>query len=57
MRVSTIQLFQQRVDALQSQQQQLSRTEMQLATGKRLVSPPMIRPPVCATCSWKTAGP
>jgi flagellar hook-associated protein 3 FlgL len=39
MRVSTIQLFQQRVDALQSQQQQLSRTEMQLATGKRLVSP------------------
>jgi len=39
MRVSTIQLFQQRIDALQAQQQQLSRTEMQLATGKRLVSP------------------
>lgn len=39
MRISTIQLFQQRIDALQAQQQQLSRTEMQLATGKRLVSP------------------
>ncbi|MDH5514197.1 MAG: flagellar hook-associated protein FlgL [Gammaproteobacteria bacterium] len=39
MRISTIQLFQQRIDALQAQQQQLSRTEMQLATGKRLVTP------------------
>ncbi|MGB5259122.1 MAG: flagellar hook-associated protein FlgL [Gammaproteobacteria bacterium] len=39
MRISTIQLFQQRVDAMLAQQQQLSRTEMQLATGKRLVSP------------------
>ena len=39
MRISTIQLFQQRIDALQAQQQRLSRTEMQLATGKRLVTP------------------
>jgi len=39
MRISTLQLFQQRVDAMQAQQQQLSRTELQLATGKRLVSP------------------
>ena len=39
MRISTIQLFQQRVDAMLAQQQQLSKTEMQLATGKRVVSP------------------
>lgn len=39
MRISTIQIFQQRVDAMLAQQQQLSRTELQLATGKRLVSP------------------
>ena len=39
MRVSTIQLFQQRVDAMLAQQQQIAKTELQLATGKRVVSP------------------
>ena len=39
MRISTIQLFQQRLEAMQAQQASLSRTELQLATGKRLVSP------------------
>ena len=39
MRISTTQLFQQRVDAMLAQQAKLSRTELQLATGKRLVSP------------------
>ena len=39
MRISTSQLFQQRVEAMQMQQQRLARTEMQLATGNRLVSP------------------
>lgn len=39
MRVSTAQLFEQRVSAMLTQQAQLSRTELQLSTGKRLVSP------------------
>ncbi len=39
MRISTTQIFQQRVDAMLAQQAKLSRTELQLATGKRLVSP------------------
>ena len=38
MRISTAQLFQQQVTAMQEQQVELSRTEQQLATGKRLVS-------------------
>ena len=39
MRISTAQLFQQRVTAMQNQQVTLARTELQLSTGKRLVSP------------------
>jgi len=39
MRISTAQLFQQRVAAMQNQQATLAHTEMQLSTGKRLVSP------------------
>ena len=39
MRVSTVQLFQQRVDAMLAQQQQLAKTELQLASGKRVVTP------------------
>ncbi len=39
MRISTAQLFQQRVTAMQNQQSSLAHTELQLSTGKRLVSP------------------
>ena len=39
MRISTLQLFNQRADAMLSQQAKLSRTELQLATGKRIISP------------------
>lgn len=39
MRISTAQLYQQRVTAMQNQQSTLARTELQLSTGKRLVSP------------------
>ncbi|MGD2112672.1 MAG: flagellar hook-associated protein FlgL, partial [Gammaproteobacteria bacterium] len=39
MRISTAQLFQQRVTAMQNQQADLARTELQLSSGKRLVSP------------------
>ncbi len=39
MRISTAQLFQQRVTAMQNQQTRLAHTELQLSTGKRLVSP------------------
>lgn len=39
MRISTSQLFQQRVNNMLEQQVRLSRTEMQLASGKRLVTP------------------
>ena len=39
MRISTAQLFQQRVTAMQDQQTSLAHTELQLSTGKRLVSP------------------
>lgn len=39
MRISTAQLFQQRVTAMQNQQAALARTELQMSTGKRLVSP------------------
>lgn len=39
MRISTAQLYQQRVTAMQNQQSTLSRTELQLSTGKRLVAP------------------
>ncbi|MEZ5542590.1 MAG: flagellar hook-associated protein FlgL [Pseudomonadota bacterium] len=39
MRISTAQLFQQRVTAMQNQQATLARTELQMSTGKRLVSP------------------
>jgi len=39
MRISTAQLFQQRVTAMQNQQTSLSHTELQLSTGKRVVSP------------------
>ena len=38
MRISTTQLFQQRVSALLEQQEKLSKTEIQLATGKRVMS-------------------
>ena len=38
MRVSTSQLFQQRVTALLAQQEQLGKTEIQLATGKRVMT-------------------
>lgn len=38
MRISTAQLFQQRVMAMLDQQVKLSRTEQQLATGKRILS-------------------
>jgi flagellar hook-associated protein 3 FlgL len=38
MRISTAQIFQQRVTAMLEQQVDLARTEQQLATGKRLVS-------------------
>jgi flagellar hook-associated protein 3 FlgL len=38
MRISTAQMFQQQVTAMLEQQVELSRTEQQLATGKRLVS-------------------
>jgi len=38
MRISTAQMFQQRVTAMLEQQVDLARTEQQLATGKRLVS-------------------
>ena len=38
MRISTAQLFQQRVSAMLDQQVRLSRTEQQLATGKRILS-------------------
>lgn len=38
MRISTAQLFQQRVTAMQNQQVTLARTELQMSTGKRLVS-------------------
>lgn len=38
MRISTAQLFQQRVTAMLDQQVKLARTEQQLASGKRLVS-------------------
>jgi flagellar hook-associated protein 3 FlgL len=38
MRISTAQIFQQQVSAMLEQQVELSRTEQQLATGKRLVS-------------------
>jgi flagellar hook-associated protein 3 FlgL len=39
MRISTAQLFQQRVTAMQNQQADLAHTELQLSTGRRLVSP------------------
>ena len=38
MRISTAQIFQQQVSAMLEQQVELSRTQQQLATGKRLVS-------------------
>jgi len=38
MRISTSQIFQQRLTALLDQQAQLSKTELQLATGQRLLS-------------------
>lgn len=38
MRISTAQIFQQRVQAMLDQQLRLSRTELQLATGKRLLA-------------------
>lgn len=38
MRISTAQIFQQQVTAMLEQQVEMSRTEQQLATGKRLVS-------------------
>jgi flagellar hook-associated protein 3 FlgL len=38
MRISTAQLFQQRVSAILDQQLRLSRTEQQLATGKRILA-------------------
>lgn len=38
MRISTAQIYQQRVTAMLDQQAKLSRTELQLATGKRMLS-------------------
>jgi len=39
MRISTAQLYQQRVTAMQNQQVTLAKTELQMSTGKRLVTP------------------
>ncbi len=39
MRISTAQLYQQRVSAMQSQQVTLAHTELQMSSGKRLVTP------------------
>ncbi|MCB1784887.1 MAG: flagellar hook-associated protein FlgL [Gammaproteobacteria bacterium] len=39
MRISTAQIFQQSVDAMLTQQRQLSETELQVASGKRILRP------------------
>ena len=39
MRLSTLQIFQQGIDAILSQQANIARTEQQLATGRRVLSP------------------
>jgi len=39
MRLSTLQIFQQGIDAILTQQANLARTEQQLATGRRVLSP------------------
>jgi len=39
MRISTTQIFQNGIDTLQRNQQQLNRTQLQLSTGKRILSP------------------
>jgi len=39
MRISTAQLYQQRVTAMQNQQVTLAKTELQMSSGKRLVTP------------------
>ena len=39
MRISTSQIFRQGVDAMLQNQRELSRTELQVASGKRILSP------------------
>ena len=39
MRISTSQLFQQSVDAMLERQRELSQTELQVASGKRILRP------------------
>ena len=39
MRISTTQIFQNGIDTLQRNQQELNRTQLQLSTGKRILSP------------------
>jgi len=39
MRISTVQIFQQGISAILDQQSQLAKTEQQLATGRRILSP------------------
>ncbi len=39
MRISTTQIFQSGIDSLQRNQQELNRTQLQLSTGKRILSP------------------
>ena len=39
MRISTSQIFQQSVDAMLDKQRELSKTELQVASGKRILNP------------------
>ena len=47
MRISTSQFFQQSVDAMLARQRELSQTELQVASGKRMLHPRMTPPRQC----------